>query len=379
MQRTTIILIAALISLLLLTACSTLPLNGSLPDGLIVEKIVAVDRGSAFALSPDTRLVAMVRKGLNLLHIPSKEYIPLDKRAPLKQAWSPLGHSLAAIYATGNGSSIVIYDQHGTAIAEAPVDVRLTDLGWLSEEELVVGGVRIKTYKFGSNYQSLYFRWKPGQNMPVENRLRDTTLQSSTVAQWKALLQRGPLLDLTPQSGALLYLQPVDPPLFTPYYKLIINDLASGKELEVASVSLNSDGGRFSADGERILYADGSGTTLLYNPWTEETLRKTNSSGRNPALSPEGENWIVDGMLFRKNGAVIPLAEDAGAQFSPDGSKALIGVGGDLYLLTGLKPAEGTLFVPAIAEKIARLRSMRVQGLVTPKEYLENLQKLNAL
>jgi len=39
MQRSTIMLITALISMVLLTACQTLPLNGPLPDGLAADKL----------------------------------------------------------------------------------------------------------------------------------------------------------------------------------------------------------------------------------------------------------------------------------------------------------------------------------------------------
>jgi len=378
MQRLILVPIIALLSLLFLTACQTLPINGKLPDGLVAEKIVSVDKGAAFALSPDGQVVAIGSEGLKLLHVSSKEYVNLGERVPLKLAWSPLGFFLAAIYAKDDASSMVIYDQYGIQIAEAPVDAVLTSVDWLSEEELVAGGVRVKSYNFGSNYQSLFFSWKPGRGMPIENSLRDTTLQPATIVKWNSLLERGPMLDLTVQSGALLYLHPVDPPVFTPYYKLIIKDLASGKELEVASVDLNSGGARFSADGERILYSDGSGATLLYNPWTEEVERKVNSFGRNPAFSPEGENWFADGALFRKDGVTLPLAEGAEAEFSTDGSRLMLRAGRALYLLSGLKPAEGTLFVPTVAEKIAKLRSMRVQGLITAKEYKENLQKLTA-
>jgi hypothetical protein len=370
--------ITALISQLLLTACHTLPINGKLPEGLTAEKIVSVDRGSVFALSPDGNVVAIGSEGLKLLHIPSKEHIPVGERVPLKLAWSPLGYSLAAIYAKDGASSIVIYDQHGIIISESLVNASLTSIGWLSEDELVAGGVRIAGYTFGRNYQSLFFSWKPGRNMPTENSLRDTTLQTTTFVKWKSFLERGPLIDLSAQSGALLYLHPVDPPLFNPYCKLILKDLASGKELEIASVGFNSDGGKFSADGEKILYSDGRGTTLLYNPWTEETLRKTDTSGRNPALSPEGENWFSDGAFFRKDGVVTPLAEGAEADFSLDGSRIMLRGEGALYLLSGLKPAEGILFAPAVAEKVAKLRSMRVQGLVSAKEYKENVQKLTA-
>lgn len=378
MQRSKAILVSVLILLLHLTACSTLPINGRLPDGLTAEKILTVDKGAPFALAPDENVVAAVSDGLKLFHLPSKENIPLADRTPLKLAWSPLGHSLAAIFAKEGGSSIAIYDQHGTPVAESSVSATLTDLGWLSEDELVAGGFRIKSYKFGSNYQSLFFRWKPGRDMPAENSLRDTSLKPATFAKWKKILEHGPVLDRSPQSGTLLYLQPIDPPLFDPYYKLIMRDLASGQELEIASVSFSSRGGRFSADGERILYSDGSGSTLLYNPWIEETVRKTATPGNNPSLSPEGEKWVSDGALFRKEGAAIPLAEGAEAEFSRDGSRIVMSAGGALYLLSGLKAAEGTMFVPAVAEKVAKLRSMRVQGLLTPKEYRENLLKVTA-
>lgn len=378
MYRSAILVITAFISMLSLTACRTLPISGKLPDGMTAEKVASVDNGSAFALSPDGNVVAMVSGGLKLLHIPSKESLPLDERVPVKLAWSPFGYFLAAIYVKDGQSSIAIYDQHGIPIAEPPVKAALTSINWLSDDELIAGGVRFTNYKFGSNYQSLFYSWKPGRNMPLENSLRDTTLQPATLAAWKPQLERGPMLDVPAQSGTLLYLHPVDPPVFTPYYKLIMRDLASGQELELASVSFNSDGGSFSADGEKVLYGDGNGATLLYNPWTEEFLRKTVASGRKPALSPEGENWVVDGSFFRKDGAVIPLAEGAEADFSIDGSRIMLRSEGALYLLTGLQPAEGTLFVPAIAEKVARLRSMRAQGLVTAKEYKENLQRLVA-
>jgi len=378
MQRLAVVLIPALISLLLLTACQTLPINGKLPDGLAAEKIVSVSKGAAFSLSPDGNLVAIGGDGLKLFHLPSKEYIALGKSSPSKLAWSPFGYSLAAIYEKDGASSIVIYDQYGTQTAESQVDTVLTGIGWLSEDELLAGGYRIKSFKFGSNYQNFFFSWKPGRNVPTESSLRDTTLLPATFAQWKPLLERGPMLDFTVQSGALLYLQPVAPPVFTPYYKLIIRDLASGKELEVASVGLNSTGGRFSADGEKILYSDGAGVILLYNPWSEELLHKSSSSGSKPALSPEGENWFADGTFFRREGVPVPLAEEAEANFSTDGSRIIIRSGGALYLLSGLKPAAGTLYVPAVAEKIAQLRSMRVQGLITAKEYKESLQKVTA-
>ncbi len=377
MQRLILLLLTA-VMMLFFTACRTVPLSGALPDGLVAEKISSIDTGAPFALSPDGNVIALVSSGFKLLHIPSKEQLPLGEGKPLKLAWSPFGNSLAALFAKEEGSSIVVYDQHGIKIAETPVNTSLTDLGWLSEDELVAGGVRVKSYKFGSNYNSLYVRWKPGRGVPLETGLRDTTLKPPTLAKWKVLLERGPMLDLSVQSGTILYLHPVDPPVFAPYYKLIMRDLASGKELEIASVGFESAGGRFSADGEKVLFGDGNGTTTLFNPWSNEPGRTVSTAGRSLALSPEGETWIADGALFRNGTAALSLAEGAVAQFSVEGSRAVIRGGNDLYLLSGLKPATGSMFIPAVAAKINQLRLLRLQGLVTPQEYKDNLLRIIA-
>jgi hypothetical protein len=371
-----ILLVAAVVSVLtLLSACSTLPVHGRLPDGLSAEKIASVDEGSPFAISPDGNVVAMVSSGLKMFHIALKEQIDLSSDSPEKLAWSPFGNSLAAIFRKSGKSTVKIYDQQGIQVAEANIDDVLTTLGWLSEDEILAGGIKVRTYKFGSNYKGIFYRWSPGRGIPVANELRDSTIQPSTYSKWKAALERGPLIEPVGQSAQILYLHPADPPLFTPYYKLIIKDLETGKELETATVSLNSDGASFSADGESLLIGDGIGSTKLYSPWSEEALFKFATPGRNPALSPDGVTWFADGTLFRNSKMVTPLAPGV-ARFTPDGSRLVISSGGSLYVVSGLKPAEGAMFVPSLTDKISKLRSMRVQGLVTPGEYKESLKRI---
>ncbi len=369
--------VALIVALTLLSACRTLPIDGRLPDGLAAEKITSVDEASPFALSPDGNVVALVSSGLKMFHLGLKEQIDISVEIPKKLAWSPSGNFLAAVYRKEQKSTIITYDQYGVRIAETTMDSELTDLFWISENELLAGGITVKNYKFGSNYKSVFYRWKPGQDVPVAYDLRDTTIQPSTFNKWKTALERGPMLEPVGQSAQILYLHPVDPPLFTPYYKLIIRDLDTGKELEPANVSINSGGGSFAADGESLLFGDGTGSTKLYNPWTEDILQSITTPGRNPALSPDGFTWFADGTLFSNSKMVAPLAPGV-ALFAPDGSRLLLRSGESLYLLTGLKPAEGSLFVPSIAEKIQKLRSMRLQGLLTPAEYRETMKKIIA-
>ncbi len=370
------LLVAAVVSVLaLLSACRTLPIDGRLPEGLSAEKITSVDEESPFALSPDGKVVAIASSGLKMFHVALKEQIELSGDSPEKLAWSPFGNFLAAIFLKNGKSKIIVYDQYGMPVTETSTDDALTVLGWLSEDEIFAGGIKVKNYKFGSNYRSILYRWSPGRGVPVAGDLRDTTIQPSTYRKWKTALERGPMIDSTGQTAQIFYMQPVTPPLFTPYYKLIIKDLETGKELESGTVSLNSEGGCFSADGETLLIGDGIGSTKLYNPWSEETLFTVVTPGKSTVLSPDGATWFADGSLFRNSKLVTPLAPGV-ARFTPDGSRLVISSGGSLYLVTGLKTAEGSRFATSLVDKIQKLRSMRIQGLVTPAEYKETLKRI---
>lgn len=375
-KRNSLVSAILLFFTVLLSACQTLPLNGKLPDNLTAEKITAVDENTPFAVAPDGDVVALVRSGLKLFHIPSKEHVSLSERIPRKLSWSPFGNTLAALFIEGQKSRIITYDQYGSAVAETVIDAHITDLGWLSENELALGGNIIKEYKFGSNYRSMLYLWKPGRDRPVASELRDSTLQPKTVDMWQTLLARGPQMDFSSQTPLICYLHPVDPPVYSPHYKLILKDLASGKELEIAAVSLNSEGARLSADGEKILFGDGNSVTLLQNPWSEELLSKTGSPGFNPVLSPDAGSWVADGALFRNGALLTKLAPGVVAQFTPDGSRLVLKTGDELYLLSGFKPAEDSMFIPALNEKLQKLRSMRMEGLISPQEYKDSLQRI---
>jgi WD40 repeat protein len=375
--RTILFLAAAISVLTIFSACRTLPIDGRLPDGLSAEKITSVDENSPFAVSPDGKVVAIVRSGLKMFHIALKEQLDLSNDSPEKLAWSPFGNYLAAIFRKDGKYIIRVYDQHGFQTAEAIIDDVLTGVAWLSEDEVLAGGMRIKNYKFGTTYKSVFYRWSHGRSIPVAGDLRDTTIQLSTLKRWKPLIERGPMIATAGQTAQFIYVQPVDPPLFNPYLKLIIRDIETGKELETASVSLQSDGGCFSADGETILIGDGIGSTKIYDPWSDETIVSSATPGRNSALSPDNVTWFADGSLFR-NGKMVAALAPGDARFTADGSRLMIRSRGYLYQVSGLKPAEGALFVPSLVDKINRLRSMRVQGLVTQGEYKETLKGITA-
>lgn len=360
-----VLLLAAALSLTT-AGCSTLPVAGQLPGGLLATKIAGIDEGSRFAISPDGAVVAHSKSGLKLLHISSGQKLDLSSETPERLAWSPVGYSLAALYHRAGKSAIVTYDQHGLKVAEALIDGRITDLAWVSESELLAAEMRVTNYRFGSNYKTLLHRWKPGKSSPAATPLRDTTIQPANAVRWQNSLSRGPLSDLSPADDFILYLHPLDPPVFSPYYKLVLRELPSGREKEIANVSLNSDGGVFSLDGELILFGDGSGNTSLYDPWEEKTLFSCKTPGKNPALSSDGIHWFADGTLYRGNTPVAILAPNGIAKFSPDGKELLVSGNGSLYRVTGLSSAKP---LPPPSDKLRQLRAWRLEGLISAGEY----------
>lgn len=371
-----LVLLAVVFSMVA-AGCSGLPISGPLPDSLAPEKIASVDASStAFDISPDGKVAAFADSGLKILLITAGERVAVSPKSPRKLAWSPDGKILAATYGSGEKSSIVTYDRHGVRTAETEVEGVVTDLAWLSERELIAGALLVTRYKFGSNYKSIIQRWQPGISAPVSTTLRDTTLQLKTTARWQALLDRGPMLDLSGSADYILYLHPYDPPLLTPYYRLIIRELATGREMEIATQGLNAGGGRFSADGETVLYGDGMARTTVYNPWTEETLGSRRNNGKNLALSPVGNYWFADGVLAIGDTPVASLTPGAVARFSPDGRELFVAGSGTLYRLSGLHPRGKGRAAGGPPEKVQELRSWRIEGLISATEYREAVERL---
>jgi len=377
--RSLLLFLAGIALTFLQAGCSSLPLSGKLPEGLSVEQLTSVDDNAVMAISPDGTVVALTSSGLKLYHIPNRQLLEVTGQTPRRIAWSPNGYSLAATYADSGKSVIHTYDQHGIRVAETAIDGEITDISWLSEAELLTASVEVKSYKFGSNFNSVIHRWQPGRDAPKRIDLKNTTLQPANASRWSTTLSRGPMIDVSRTADQILYLHPVDPPLFTPYLKLILRDLASSKEMEIGPVNLGSHGGRFTADGENVIYGDGIGKVTRYNPWTGETVATLKSAGKELEISPAGDYIFADGALFHGTDMLAMLAPGGTARFTPNGSQLLVAAKGDLYLLSGLHPANEKLLPLQQLEKLLQPRAWRLDNLISARDYKDALEKTRRL
>lgn len=361
---------ALIVSLILpMAACSTMPINGRLTAPLMAEKIATSPVNTPFAISPDNRIAALNKAGLTLWHISSADEVPLSPEKAVAVAWSPLGYSLAAVFTGTTESKIIIFNQHGIKISEAPVDASLTELCWRNEDELVATGFRTKSYKFGVSYQSLLYHWSPGRSTLTETTLHEATLQKQVYDLYRAAIERGPMASFAPEAELMLYLQPIAPPMFKHYYKLLLRDLATGTEIELATAELKSFGAKISADGELLVRSEGNGFVTLSNPWSMKQILRVQSNGENLAISPSGPEFISDGRLFTADGKITELAESLVATFSADGKNAFASAGGAFYLLSGLNSSSA-----AKNEIRPDLRKMRMTGEISATEYLQRLK-----
>jgi hypothetical protein len=352
----------------LLTGCHQLPTTAPLPEGLTLARIGSVDAGAPFALSPDHTQLALGRGGLELRHLSTGVTTAVATHIPSALAWSGDGRHLAASFYRDGQSILASYDARGASEGSVSLAGRVTDLCWLADGELLAGGVVLTNYRFGSNYKTLLHRWRPGGEA-ASILLKESTLQPATMKRWAEVLERGPALVLAPDSRSLLYLHPYNPPLFTPYSKLMLRDLESGGELEIGQVSLLSGGGAFSGDGELVAFGDGRELVSQVNPWSGESGSTIKAPGQQFVSSPDGSYWLLDGLLYRFGSPVAMFRPGVTGRFAPDGTGLLVAHEGELYLVRGLSPRPLPEVPPAVLERLRQLRSWRSQGLIESAEY----------
>lgn len=357
-----------LLLLWLLAGCAG-PLTGQLPPGSALDAIAAAEPGTPFAVAPDGERLALVRDGLRLRDPASGETL-LAPEPPAALAWSPDGERLAAAFPGGEGSRLRIYA--GARLErEAEVAGRVGRLLWHPDGDLLTVATTLEVFSFGAGHRTVLLRWG-GEGDPGSVPLHDVTLKPRTVLLWGEALYRMAHPALSPDGDELLYARLHDPPEFDPYLKLVLRNLGTGNEREVARVPLSSGGARF-VPGEAVLYGDGAGRTARLDPWTGAESAAWDLPGRALALSPGGRYLLLDGRLHRDGAEIAVLAAGegqfaAGALYFRDGRR--------LYRLSGLSEELPAPPPAAVRDELRRLRRWRSGGLIDHDDYLQQKERL---
>lgn len=365
---------ALLLLVLWLHGCSSLPVIGALPPGIVAGQSLRVTAGSPFAWHPDGETVAVVQDGLRLWTPATGELKSLAPERPAAVAWSPEGTRLAAALVKGDDTQLTVFDNKGNKVGGAALEGHVESLFWSPDHGLLAVATVLQPFTFGANLTLAIYRWQEPA-APVRTVLHEATLKPLTLHRWGALLHHTPNPALSSPGDELLFARLHDPPAFSPYLKIILRHLETGAEREVASVPITAGGAVFAAAGDATIYGDGSVSRAL-DPWSGSGGETLPTPGQNLAVSPGGSYLFADGRLYRDGALIAVFPAEAVVRFSPQGSKLLLRHEQRLFMLSGLHEKVPAPLSEASRQQLLLLRKWRSNGLISPQDYLEQKQRM---
>ena len=360
----------ALAGALLLSAagCTRLPVSGILPPGEGVVPLAEVSSGSPLACAATGDRIAFARGGIVLAEGDRGERQLTVGEEPTGLAWSQGGSLLAAAFPRDDGTVLRIYAGDGAVLGETSIAGRAAMLAWRGDTEVLIAAIAESRLSFGGNLRQLLYRWD-GTGTPVPVVLQDVTLMPRTVARWGEKFPTLFRFAMSPGGDAVAYTRFRDPPLFEPSMQLSVRQLESGTDLAVAEFPIMSAGVAFTAEGEGVLYGDGTAISRIYDPWGEQQLGSYALPGLTVAVSPGGESLLIDGRLYRQGKEVIRFPAASTGCFTAKGEVLVIRQGDDLFRLAGLPSEQRPVVASSERERRLMFRKWRSEGLITTDEY----------
>lgn len=365
--------LAAAMLLLTTVGCARLPISGKLAETAAPSRLVSIDQGAPVALDPTKRLLAFGRNGLRILDRSTGNETLLSQAPPTALAWNQAGTRLAAAFSQGSVSRIVLYETVGKEAAATEVPGNVCSISWLSDDDLLFAAIESKPYSFGTDRREMLYRWN-GSGNPVVTVLGTTNVKPLTRSRSPWIVSGGLQLAVSPLGDEILFPRFFDPPAFPPYFRIILRNLATGEEREIASISMDGGSAIF-ADDETVLYGDGVETTHLTDPWESKEIARYPLPGR--ALAVSGHRIAIDDRMYENGEVIVSFADSSIVGLTSDGTAVLIRRDDTVYLLDGLPKQSNTAEVPTEnLKKLLLLRQWRSEGLITPPEYRQMKERI---
>lgn len=360
----------------LLSGCARLPIAGPDATRLNATAVARLDDAALFAAAPGGKQVAFSSGGVWVAPLPGGDSRPISTEPPLALAWSPDGERLAVAFAGGSGSRIAVFGPDGAMAAETAIAGRAIALSWSAADTLLVVALELEQYKFGASYREVLLTWH--LTAPPERAvLHDVTLKPSTVRRLESGLLTRVLSPLfSPLGDELLYGRIMDPPAFDAHLKIMLRNIASGAEREVASTAFTDGTVRFAADGEDLFVAMDTDKIRRIAAWSGTEKQLLPFSGRALAVSPDGRHLLADGRLLQNGRETARFPALTTGLFVDDG-RLLAAYDGTLFLVSGLgEPVAAPAMPPGKLERLRTLRAWRASGLISADEYVAAREKV---
>ena len=351
-----------------LVSCTSLPVSGNIPPGILIEQISSIPANSPFAPDPTGKQVALIHDGLALLNVSSGTSKLLSSDTSRAMAWSPDGRRLAAAFLSERDSQVRIYSTAGNLLGTNVITGRVNALTWRGENELLIAAMEVNSFSFGANFVQVLYRWEIG-NAPVRIELQNSTLRKKMSQDLGSDFYRLFTFALSPYGDAIIYARLHDPPAFYPNLRYVLRNLSSGSEREIATVSPYAGGAIFAGDDDRMLFGDGETKTMLLDPWHDRNLAVFPYAGHYVSASGGGTTLLIDGHLLRSGQQLFSFPSDAIGSFNADGSLLFVRQGDRLLLVSGLPPDPSPTVPVNNRDLFLNLRQWRSDGLITTADF----------
>lgn len=370
-MKKTLFAVLVAFSLGSLAGCaSTMP--AQLPEGFQVKPVARADAGAPFDVNRRGAFASLSKGEIEITDAQGKS-VSIARGAASALSFSPSGDRVAAALPSGNLTLLRLLDGDGKVLGETQLTGRVTSVAWRSESEVLAGVLNVKKYSFGSRVTSRLFQWN-GVAAPLATTLNDVTVRPRVGNLPDDVLYNQLIIAVSPYGDEIAYSTLKDPPLFSPYLKIVTRHLESGSASEVAQASLGAGKVVYTPDGDCLVIGDAEKSARRISIPEGKELESWPSAGSNPALSPSGSYVLLDGHLYQKGKEIATFPPEAKGVFLPDGSGLALSYQGRLYLVSGLKDRPGPA-LPADLDRVLKLRRLRSQGLITDQEYKNQKDK----
>lgn len=361
---------------ILLSGCAQLPIAGPYASRLTSTVVARLDAEPLFAASPGGKQVAFSSEGVKVAPLPTGKSRNISDERPLALAWSPDGVRLAVAFGRGTESRITVFGADGIVANETATTGRVGALFWPVSDVLLAVATELDPHKFGTSCREVLLRWQLA-GVPERTVLHEVTLKPYTARKWGVeLLNRAINPAISPLGDELVYGRIQDPPAFDAYLKVMVRNLSSGAEREVAKTGFSDGAARFSADGEELFMSNGSGQIRRIAAWSGTEKQAAPFSGRVLAASPDGRHLLADGRLLDDGREVALFPPSATGEFLGDG-RLLVVDNATLFLVSGFEDSvTGPALSPEKQERLRTLRAWRASGLISPDDYVTAREKV---
>lgn len=363
-RRCTVLLLSLIFCSL--TGCAGLKQLSQIPQDYQVHEITAADPGAPFAISRSGAIATVSGKNIDLMKV-GGVISTIDKGTATQLCFSPDGQKLAAALPFEKSTILRVYDGNGNTLGETTVSEYVTSLAWRSDNELLATALKVKKYKFGVELISLLYGWD-GVKAPTVTTLNAVTVRPQVAQIPEQTLLTTLKMGVSPLGDEITYTALKDPPMFTPYLRVIARHLESGAEHEVGKSALGSGPPVYTPDSESVLVPDLQSLTRRISIPDGREMNAWPAPGTYPAISPSGAFVFLDGRLYHEGKGVATFPTRSRASFLQDGSGLALSYDGKLYYIYGPRD-QGVASQPKDPQRLLQLRRLRSLGLIDEKEY----------